>query len=123
MTNEQPETLQAEPVAEPVAEVIRARRFELVNAAGQVRGELYCTRSGNPCLSLRSADREVAVELCLIEDGRPGREDQVLPSVGFILGGMVRLAVGLEQDGSPSVDVIGADGRVSVSLGNPVAKR
>jgi hypothetical protein len=63
--------IQAAPpaAAQEVAPVLRARAIELVNAEGQVVGQLYTGEDGAGNLRLRSADGAVRVKLGATDDG------------------------------------------------------
>ena len=58
-------------MSEPVAEVMRARRFELVDAEGRVRGALDLDDGGNPRVCLCDKEGNVRAGLRLDSDGMP----------------------------------------------------
>jgi hypothetical protein len=58
-------------MGEPVAEVIRAQRFELVDAEGRVRGALSLDEEGNPRVCLCDKEGQVRAGLRLDSDGMP----------------------------------------------------
>lgn len=58
-------------MSEPVAEVMRARRIELVDAEGNVRGALDLDESGNPRVCLCDKEGHVRAGLRLDSDGMP----------------------------------------------------
>jgi hypothetical protein len=58
-------------MGEPVAEVIRAQRFELVDAEGNVRGALGLDEDGNPRVCLCDKEGHVRGGLRLDRDGMP----------------------------------------------------
>jgi hypothetical protein len=55
--------------AAQAAEVLRARRFELVDRKGRLRAELSQVADGSPCLSLRDVRGKARAQMALLEDG------------------------------------------------------
>lgn len=58
-------------MSEPVAEVVRAQRFELVDSEGNVRGSLGLDEGGNPRVCLCDKEGHVRAGLRLDSDGMP----------------------------------------------------
>lgn len=78
-------------------EVIRAQRFELVDAEGKVRGALGIGR-GQPVLAFADEAGKTRVLLGLSDDGTPG--------LGLAdAEGEVRAVVRVGEDGRPRVDL------------------
>ncbi len=80
-----------------VPEVIRAKRFELVDADGRVRAALGLGR-GQPVLAFADTGGKARVLLALSDDGTPG--------LGLADGdGEVRAVLRVRGDGSPSLEL------------------
>jgi hypothetical protein len=107
-----------------VQEVVRVHRLELCDRDGQVRGELACSREGDPSVTLWSADNEACVELSIVEHCSevPG-EPNGLPFLSCMVNGTVRLQIGLERDGRPTVVMMDEDGRPVTEFGAPAPRR
>ena len=75
-------------MAEPPAEVVRARRFELVDSEGKVRAALAVDEEGVPGLALSDGDGNVRAALILGREGIPrlnllSKTGTVRASLGF----------------------------------------
>ena len=89
-----------------VAEVVRARRFEVVDAAGKVRAVLSLLPDGAPALWLNDAagKRDLAM-LYVTSEGRSGlRFDDAARKL--------RASMSLDVDGSPSMELRDESGKV-----------
>jgi hypothetical protein len=75
-------------MAEAIADVIRAKRFELVDAEGIVRAALVIHEDGTAGVDLSDASGQVRASLTLAADGVPrlnllGRTGGVRAALGF----------------------------------------
>jgi len=75
-------------MAEAVAEAIRAKRFEVVDAAGAVRAALTVDEEGMPGLTLSDEDGNARAALILGKEGIPrlnllSKTGMVRASLGF----------------------------------------
>ena len=88
----------------PVAKVLRAERFEVVDSSGKVRAALETLPDGSPGLTLRDKDGQMRAGL-LLSNGSPG-----LSLWGKDGKGGAMLAV--RADGSPELALYDKDGRL-----------
>jgi hypothetical protein len=94
--------------AVPVAEVVRARRFEVVDAAGKVRAKLETTPEGESELWLGCAGPYQSIHLVLLPDNLPLVSLSGPEGTGGIM-------LDLTEE-SPRVTLWHKDGKASASL-------
>lgn len=75
-------------MTEPVAEVVRGKRFELVDGEGRVRAALVLHEDGTPGLDLWDDNGNVRATLVLSREGIPrlnllGKTGEVRAALGF----------------------------------------
>ena len=100
------------PTNDGVQEVVRAKRFELVDDDGAVRGRMEMN-GGEPTLSLLNSDGLVAWSVEVSSSGMPrlyfNDENDNL-----------RLIANLEHDGCPALEMLGEDENVRLSVGEDI---
>jgi len=92
----------------PVAKVLRAERFEVVDSSGKVRAALETLPDGSPGLTLRDKDGQMRAWLSLLPDGSPGltlRDKDGQMRAGLLL-----------SNGSPGLSLWGKDGKGGAML-------
>ncbi len=92
-------------MSEPVADVVRAKRFELVDSGGTVRATLAFEQDGNPAVSLCDREGNVRAELCITSQGVPELRMRTE-------SGGVRAAVGFGTSWTPGFVLTDRDGVV-----------
>lgn len=93
----------------PVAEVVRAKRFELVDGRGWTRGLLAITESGSPGLWLTDAKGKAGARLALSANG-------VSELALLDVKGKVRAYLALDTDGNGRIFLSDAEGTTSAVL-------
>lgn len=89
-------------------EVLRARRIEVVDAAGRRRIILEVLPDGTSGLSLWDAAGQARIALTVLPDGPP--------SVGLGDGVLSRILLTVLPDGTPGLSLRAAAGRTGISL-------
>jgi len=113
--------------AVPVAEVVRARRFELVDADGKERAVLRIAAEGTPMLVLWDNNGKVSAGLGLGPDGSPnlalvdanGKGSVLLSSSSLVLfdgNRRYRVTLGLTSNNAPSLSFWGEKGEARAVL-------
>jgi len=103
--------------APAVPDVVRARRFEVVDAAGKPRAVLRVYSDGSPGLAFSDAAGKARAVLGVFSDGSPG--------LSFSdAAGKARAVLGVLHDGGPSLAFRDAAGKVRAAMhmtedGNP----
>ena len=106
--------------AAPTQEIVRANRFELVDAKGKVRSILAMTPDDEPRLAL--ADRAGKIQAMLSIEPVPGDLDGVPTLRLFDKAGKMRTDIKLNRDGDPLIVLRNKNGGHIASLsGVPVA--
>ena len=100
------------PYLAPVAKVVRAAQFQVVDSQGEVRAALGLLPDGTPSLALREKDGTLRAALVL-----PGRLDGAPGLVLFDKEGKTRAGVMVLKDGSPGLFLDDKDEKVRAALG------
>ena len=126
----QPQSAAAQAKEPAVPDVVRARRFEVVDAAGKERALLAVYPDGNLGLMLFDAARKLRALLALHPEGDPGL--MLFDAAGKVRGvlavrpgggrgpglvlldaaGKVRAGLGVDPDGNGSFKLFDKDGKV-----------
>ena len=124
----QPQVAAAQPKQPAVPDVLRAGRFEVVDAAGKVRASLGLGTDGTPLLAVYDAAGKARAGMIMLPDGSPalflydaaGKARagvMVLPDGSPALGlrdaaGKRRAVMMVDRDGSPALDLRDAEEKV-----------
>jgi hypothetical protein len=103
-----PPSAQAEPVLQTIPQTLRANRFEIVDAAGTVRGYLGMAGNSSVVLDMLDHGGETRLRLSLLSVGSTDPAGPVVP--GLRLFG---------QSGADATMVVGPDGTMRLALTDP----
>ena len=101
----QPQVAAAQAKQPAVPDVLRAGRFEVVDAAGKVRASLGLGTDGTPLLAVYDAAGKARAGMTVLPDGSPalGLRDAA---------GKRRAVMMVDRDGSPALDLRDAEEKV-----------